>query len=377
MRPSHSNYKLLEECLIDVDDAEMNLYARKTQCTSTTGYYAIYSNMNYNSFSTQIEVYNASNQKLWTVSDCKSPYFINHHGQCYLVVISRTDIIFRDMTGAIVATCSTKYGPASHNVIMTINHIQADKDAGVQWDCFILEVYCYGYGSTPDVGKGGRSVRGIVTLDQAYPVEGPSGYITLTRHQFDMGRKCFYDISNTYHLNDMTVANLQSDCANWDYETMWQQLCNNMWHRNTKSPLRLLMTDANAGVDVTYPVDLGLLDATSVMVKERIGEDNHTTSCAYTRHAYNLMLDVADADDLLQRLKLLLFISGDQNPAFRCSPDDICMDQTKDVQYSYIIQFDDTEIKLKLECQLTTSEDDSEWYVYDSRVCRITALFAL
>ena len=154
---------------------------------------------------------------LWSVTDYdwNSPYFINHRGQCYLVVTHRTNIIFRDMTGAIVASCSTKYGPDSHNEILTINHVMEDKDAGVQWDCFILEVYCLGYGSTPDVGKeGGHVVRGIITLDQAYPAEGTPGHIVLTGHQYDPLKKCFHDISNIYHLNDETIASLQSDCAN-------------------------------------------------------------------------------------------------------------------------------------------------------------------
>ena len=241
---------------------------------------------------------------LWSVTDYdwNSPYFINHRGQCYLVVTHRTNIIFRDMTGAIVASCSTKYGPGCHNHILTIDHVMEDKDAGIQWDCFILEVYCYGYGSTPDVGKEGQVVRGIITLDQALPADGPSGHIVLTKNQYDRDRKCFY-FSNTYSLNDETIASFQSDCANWDYETIWLQLCSNMWHRNTKSPLRLLLEGQHLGiVDVTQPSErMELRGAPSAIFKKtRIDLDQ--ADCIYNRDVYNLMLDIDGEDSLLKRL---------------------------------------------------------------------------
>lgn len=378
-RPIHSSYTILEECPIDDDDDEPNMmYATKTRCTSSSGYYAVYSNMNWNSFSREMMVYHESKEDpLWTVTDYdwNSPYFINHRGQCYLIVTDRTDIVFRDMTGAIVAKCSTKYGPGCHNHIMTINHIMEDKDAGVQWDCFILEVYCYGYGSTPDVGKQGQVVRGIVTLDQAYPAEGPPGHIVLTSHQYDRDRKCFHDISNTYYLNDETIASLQSDCANWDYITMWHQLCSNMWHRNTKSPLRLLLEGHLDAVDVTQASKMELRGAPSAIYKiDKVDQRD----CFYTRDVYNLMLDIDIEDSLLKRLNLLMFIGGDRNPAAGTHE---CLHQSDIVQCSFIVQFDNAEVILNFGCRLTAAdkiveddwyEDDKDWYVYDSRVCRIT-----
>lgn len=364
------------------EDDELPMYANMYQCTytgNTSGddqsIYAIYSDMNYTCpqsgivFTRCIEVYHGS-ILMFTVDGNDHgrgpPYFFNHRNQCYFVVTDRCSIIFRDMTGAIVSRCSTKYGC---NALMTINHVN---------DYFILEVYCHGYGSTPEVGREGNIVRGVVSVDQA--LDG--GAIILTRNHFDPGRKCFRtgtcDNYGYLPLSDDTVASFESDIANLDYVTMWQQICDNMWRKNIKSPLRLLLSNQSFDmIDVTVDLSLAqrLLAASSIKIRPDEHPSWYSRDAYYDRHIYWLMLDT---DDLTSRLKQVMFISGDQNPASG-HPEDICLCNNEMSRDDYLIYFDDTTVKLSLQCQLTlydgTDYPDETYYVYDSRVCRIRVAF--
>lgn len=422
---SHSKYTLLESVPVPGDeDDDMTMFVRKYQCTYMGGpawimnmfpsrdpaqdYYATYSDMNFHCqqsgsvFTTSIEVYHRG-KRLFAVEgtdyNWESPYFINHLGQCYFIVTERYSIVTRDMTGTVVSRCSTNYG---YNVLMSIDHVD---------DYFILEVYCYGYGSTPDEGReGGLVVTGVVRIDQAL---GGNGTITLTRNQFDPKQKSFITgTSGNYiylPLNDETVSSFQSDISNLDYVTMWQQLCDNMWRKNTRSPLRLLLSDPvplHDRIDVT--VDPGLhpqqlLGATSIRI--RTDETSSEHKGEYDMNLYWLMGDVASAedrassasaedrandrdpakDDLRRRLKRVLFMHGDQNPASTCIPDDLCLIEDEISQDDYLVQFDDIKVKLSLQCQLTLYDrpdtdrhlDGKTYYVYDSRVCRIKARWSM
>lgn len=228
----------------------------------------------------------------------------------------------------------------------------------------------------------------------------------MTHNHFDFGRKSFRtgtcDNYIYLPLNDETVTAFQSDIGNADYVTMWRQLCNNMWNKNIRSPLRQLL-NLNDKVDVTIEPLLErqrLLDATSIKILSVDGSNgSRKYGCiAYSDNVFRLLLDNMNEHDrhdrydryeedyLIKSLKRILFISGDQNPSSGCPPDEARHSGDELEQIEYILQFDSIKVKLNLQCQLApyikSDDDDDPYlpdekdYVYDSRVCRIKACFS-